>query len=259
MADIKKDLITARSVSIQFQTGDEVISPLNDVSFTLKSNSFNIVYGPSGSGKSTLLNVLTGLQPPTKGSVVFEGRDVYKLKPDELAHFRANQIGFVYQTNYWIKSLNVVENVSMPLYFLGYSRKSASSLAMKALDRIGMSAYAKKYPILLSGGEQQRIAVARALAHNPTFIIADEPTGSLDSKNGDFIMGLLEESRREQGRTVVLVTHNIEYLPLADNLLHIEDGRIKEMAASTIQATTDNLLLEMRNRIHALTKAKHHA
>lgn len=252
----KKPLIDAKNIVVEFNAGGEIISPLKDVSFTMSDKSFNIIYGPSGSGKSTLLNVLTGLQRPTKGSVTFNGKDVYNLHPDELARFRANEIGFVYQTNYWIKSLTVIENISVPLYFLGYTKAEAAKIAMDALKRVSMGDYANKFPVVMSGGEQQRVAIARALAHDPSFIIADEPTGALDSKNGDFIMGLLQESQNDLGRTVILVTHNMEYLPLADKLLHIEDGQVKEMHAGSIQKTADELLTEMRDRIHRLAKSK---
>ena len=258
MAELRKNIIVANHVSVEFHTGDEVVTPLKDVSFSLNEGSFNIIYGPSGSGKSTLLNVLTGLQRPTSGTVIFDEKAVYQLKPNDLAKFRADDIGFVYQTNYWIKSLNVLENVAVPLYFLGYSRKKAAARALEVLQNVDMANYAKKYPVLLSGGEQQRIAIARALASDPKFIIADEPTGSLDSKTGDFIMSLLEECRRDYARTVILVTHNMEYLPLADKLLHIEDGQVKETMEGDIKATADKLLLEMRERIHNLARLKEH-
>ncbi|USN96634.1 MAG: ABC transporter ATP-binding protein [Candidatus Nomurabacteria bacterium] len=252
-----KDLIIAKNISVEFKIGEDIISPLKDVSFTLSEKSFNIIYGPSGSGKSTLLNVLTGLQHPSKGSVMFAGNNMYELKPDDLAKFRANDIGFVYQSNYWIKSLTALENVAVPLYFLGFTRAEAFKRAHEALKRVNMDDYAKKNPQLMSGGEQQRIAIARALSSNPSFIIADEPTGALDSKTGDFIMSLLEQCETDFGQTVVLVTHNMEYLPLADSLLHIEDGHVVEMPSSSIQATADKLLREMRDRIHRLSEAKH--
>ncbi len=252
-------LIKATNVHQQFQVGDETVVPLKDVSFNITENSFNIIYGPSGSGKSTLLNVLTGLQRPTTGTVLFEGRDVYNLSPDELAHFRANRIGIVYQTNYWVKSLNVLENVAMSLYFMGYSKSAAAKIAQNALDQIDMGSYAKKYPVLLSGGEQQRVAMARALATNPLFVIADEPTGSLDSKSGDMIMDQLRVCQDDLKRTVILVTHNMEYLPLADHLLHIEDGQVTEMQHESIQKTTDALMEDMRSRIQRLARIKQHA
>lgn len=254
-----KTLIHVKDVSQKFQVGTETIQPLKNVSFDISENSFNIIYGASGSGKSTLLNVLTGLQHPSTGSVLFEDRDVYALPPDELAHFRANRIGFVYQTNYWVKSLNVIDNVAMSLYFLGYNRNKSFKIALDALERVNMGEYAKKYPVLLSGGEQQRIAMARALATDPLFLIADEPTGSLDSKNGDMIMNLLRSCQEDLKRTVILVTHNMEYLPLADKLLHIEDGTLQEMRQDSIRATTQELLHDMQERINRLARTKHHA
>ena len=251
-------VIKATNVHQEFKVGDEVVTPLKDVSFEIADNSFNIIYGASGSGKSTLLNVLTGLQKPTRGKVLFEGRDAYGLAPDELARFRASRIGIVYQTNYWVKSLNVLENVAMSLYFMGLSRLGAAKVAIKALEQVGMGGYAAKYPAMLSGGEQQRVAMARALATNPMFVIADEPTGSLDSKSGDMIMDQLRICRDELKRTVILVTHNMEYLPLADHLLHIEDGNVKELVHESIQKTTDALMQDMRDRINRLAKANNH-
>ena len=252
-----KILVKATNIEQEFQVGDEIIRPLQKVSFELAENSFNIIYGPSGSGKSTMLNVLTGLQRPTRGQVLFEGKDVYALKPDELAHFRANRIGIVYQTNYWVKSLSVIDNVSMPLFFLGYSRMQAAKIAMTALDRVNMGQYAKKFPAMLSGGEQQRIATARALVNDPLFIIADEPTGSLDSKNGDMIMKLLQDCQTHLKRTVILVTHNMEYLPLADHLIHIEDGKIQETRDGNIKKTAEALLDDLKSRLNGLSSTKH--
>jgi putative ABC transport system ATP-binding protein len=252
----KKVLIKATNINQQFQVGDELIKPLNDVSFSILENTFNIIFGPSGSGKSTLLNVLTGLQYPTSGTVLFDDKNVYKLHPDELAHFRANRIGIMYQVNYWVKSLSVLDNVSLPLYFLGHSRSSASKLAMDALAKIGMEKYAKKYPSLLSGGEQQRVALARALASDPMFVIADEPTGSLDSKNGDKVMALLRQCQTEFNRTIILVTHNMEYLPLADNLLKIQDGQVVQMPRENISKATDAMISEIKQRIDRLSKMK---
>ncbi len=254
-----KPLITVKDVVQTFKVGTETIEPLKKVSFDILPNSFNIIYGASGSGKSTLLNVLTGLQKPTSGKVLFEGRDVYSFTPDELARFRAERIGFVYQANYWVKSLNVIDNVAMSLYFLGYSRVRAKSKAMDALVRVNMKDYADKYPVLLSGGEQQRVAMARALVTRPMFIIADEPTGSLDSKNGDMIMDLLRSCQQDTTSTVILVTHNMEYIPLADKLLHIEDGSLNLMRQESIQDTTKALMQAMQQRIDHLSKAKHDA
>lgn len=252
-------IVKATDITQEFQIGDEIVSPLQHASFELLESSFNIVYGPSGSGKSTLLNILTGLQRPTTGTITFDEREVYSLSPDELAFFRATRLGIVYQTNYWIKSLNALENVSVPLYFLGYSRARAIAAAQFALEQVNMGAYAKKYPVLLSGGEQQRIAMARALVSSPLFIIADEPTGSLDSTNGDMIMNLLRSAQADNNRTIILVTHNMEYLPLADHLLHIQDGHVTELQHESIKKATDELFDQMRQRIDRLsaTRKKH--
>jgi len=257
MASILPDtVIQASSIEQTFVVGDETINVLKKADFKIANNTFNILYGQSGSGKSTMLNILTGLQRPSSGVVHFEGQDVYKLKPNDLAYFRANRIGIVYQQNFWVKSLSVIENVSMPLYFLGYSKQDAAKKALAALEMIKMQDYANKYPVLLSGGEQQRVAVARAIVNDPLFIIADEPTGSLDSASGDMIMNLLHDAKVNYGRTIILVTHNMEYLPLADHLLHIQDGVVEEVGERDIKGATDSLINNMRERIARLASIK---
>lgn len=256
----KKVAIDISGVSQSFEVGDEKIEVLRNNNFQLMDNTFNIIYGQSGSGKSTLLNVLTGLQKPTSGKVIFNGKPLYDLRSDELARFRANEIGIVYQQNFWVRSLSVIENVCLPLYFSGHSRLSAHKIALEALTKVGMAEYAKKHPLILSGGEQQRVAIARAMVNDPEYIVADEPTGSLDSSNGDKIMSLLQKFHEILGRTVILVSHNMEYIPLADHLLHIEDGNIVETTDDTgITKTADKLLTEMKNRINTIAKAKKNA
>lgn len=254
----QKIIVDVKNISQSFDTGEECVQVLKKADFELYDKTFNIIYGPSGSGKSTLLNILTGLQKPTTGEVIFDGKHLYELSPDDLAYFRAVEIGIVYQQNYWVKSLNVVENVALPLLFSGMGRSSALAKASVMLETVHMKGYEKKHPGLLSGGEQQRIATARALINDPLFIIADEPTGSLDSKNGDMIMQLLERCRDEMGRTVILVTHNMEYLPLADHLLHIEDGFVTQTTKhQSIRAVTNDLLNNMKVRINTLQVEKH--
>lgn len=257
MQQYSNAIVKAIGIQQDFSLGEETFSVLKKADFVINNNTFNIIYGQSGSGKSTLLNILTGLQRPSKGEVQFEGEEVYKLSPNDLAFFRANRIGIVYQQNFWVKSLNVIENVSLPLYFLGYSKSMAAKKAMVALEMIKMQEYAKKYPVMLSGGEQQRVAVARAIVNDPMFIIADEPTGSLDSTAGDMIMNLLHDAQVNYGRTIVLVTHNMEYLPLADHLLHIQDGVVEEIPDTNIQDATDTLIKDMRERITRLSQVKH--
>lgn len=252
-------LITAKNIEQTFKLGDSSIQVLHNSSFSLQKNTFNIIYGPSGSGKSTLLNVLSGIQSPSAGKVFYDGIDIYAMSGHERAFFRAKQIGVVYQQNYWVSSLNVIENVSMPLLFLGFSRRAALKLAMDALQRVDMATFSKKDPRLLSGGEQQRIAMARAIVSDPAYIIADEPTGNLDSKNGDMILSLLQSYNTDLHRTIILVTHDMEYLALADQLLHIEDGVCTSMASDDIKKTTDTLMKDMKNRIDKYAKAKHYA
>lgn len=257
MSDNEKEvLIKADGVCQSFGQGDEIVNVIKNVNFEIRNNTFNVIYGASGSGKSTLLNILTGLQRPSEGMITFKGEDVYSFTPDELARFRASRIGIVYQSNYWVQSLNVMENVAMPLYFLGYNRSLAADMAMIALERIDMQSYAKKYPSVLSGGEQQRVAMARAIVNDPMFIIADEPTGSLDSKNGDKIMELLTKAYSDSLRTIILVTHNMEYLPLADNLLHIQDGEVQNPDSGSIKATTDEMIASMKARLDQFANSK---
>lgn len=252
-------IIKVTNLEQSFKVGEELVKVLHPSSFSIKKNSFNIVYGPSGSGKSTLLNILSGIQQPTGGTVAYEGKNIYNYSAEQLAYFRAKSIGVVYQQNYWVNSLNVIENVSIPLYFLGYSRSAAAKVAIDALQRVDMAPFAKKSPLMLSGGEQQRIAMARAIVNDPAVIITDEPTGSLDSKNGDMIMALLESYKADLHRTIILVTHNMEYLPLADQLIHIQDGQCQDMASSDIRATAGTLLNQMKDRIDRLAQRKNNA
>jgi putative ABC transport system ATP-binding protein len=253
------EVIKVQNIQQSFRVGDETISVLKQANFGIRANSFTLIFGPSGSGKSTLLNALGGIQKPTSGTVTIQGQDIYGLSANELAYFRANRIGFMHQTNHWIKSLNVIENISVPLFFLGYSKPKAHKLAELALDRVNMGAYAKKMPFLLSGGEQQRIGMARALANDPLFIIADEPTGNLDTTNGDAIMQLLLTCQTEFRRTIILVTHNLEYISLADQLVKIQDGIVEDIPAKDTKKVTDVLIGDINTRIEQLTKAKNRA
>ncbi len=247
------------NVAQEFLSGDDELQVLNNVKFDIKEQTFTIIFGQSGSGKSTMLNILSGLQRPTSGTVTFQDRKLYELSKDELARFRAEKIGIVYQTNYWVKSLSVLENVSLPLYFLGYSRAKAEPKARKALEQVGMLSYANRQPFFLSGGEQQRVAFARAIINDPELLIADEPTGNLDTKNGDKIINLLREYIAERKGTVIMVTHNMEYLPLADHLLHIQDGKVQDLKATSYQAMTKELMNDMKGRIDALAMSTKHS
>lgn len=246
----KKDiLIKVSNVTKSFKTAGGTVEILHDVNFEIEDGSFTIIYGPSGSGKSTLLNLLMGLDAPTTGQVTYEGKDMYAMSQDERAFFRAHTMGMVQQTDHWVHSLKVLENVALPLHFLGQSKEQAQKGALDSLRRIGMEDHADKYPSVLSGGEQQRVAMARALVNNPAYIAADEPTGNLDSKNGDALIGLLKTLNEKFERTIVLVTHNLEYLSLGDKLLLMEDGKVTETDNRNIHKVTTNLLSDMKKRI----------
>ncbi len=244
-----KPLIHVKNVSKSFKTASGVVQVLNNVNFEILDGSFTIIYGPSGSGKSTLLNALIGLDAPTTGQVTYNGKDMYAMNQNERAFFRADTMGMVQQTNHWVRSLSVLENVALPLRFLGISPEAALEGAKNSLRRIGIEEHAYKYPGVLSGGEQQRAAMARALVNNPSYIVVDEPTGNLDSKNGDALINLLRYLNKDFNRTIVLVTHNLEYLSLGDKLLLIEDGAVIEMKSNDIHKVTRHLLIDMQKRI----------
>lgn len=245
-------LFTAENLSLRFSVGTESVDAVKPCNITIPSGQITVIYGPSGSGKSSLLNVLSGLQKPTTGKLLYKGEDVYDKLKNELAHFRATELGIVYQTNYWVKSLSVKENVSLPQYFLGKERGEAHKMASLALERVDMLPYAQKSPILLSGGEQQRIAMARAIINDSPVIIADEPTGNLDSKNGDKIIDLLTELQSEAGKTIILVTHNMEYLPIAHHLINVQDGHVTEINKKDIPAEVKKMLKDASKRINNL-------
>jgi len=250
-----KPLIKVQNVTKSFKLpGGSSVEILHNVNFEIMDGSFTIIYGPSGSGKSTLLNAIIGLDTPTSGTVMYEGKNLYAMSPDDRAHFRAFTMGMVHQTNNWVKSLTVQENVALPLHFMGIRHDAAMLQAKSSLHRIGVDVHAHKYPTVLSGGEQQRVAMARALVNNPAYIVADEPTGNLDSKNSDNLINLLRYLNKEFHRTIVLVTHNLEYLSIGDKLLLMDDGHVTEINGKDIRSTTSHMLTDMKARIEGWAK-----
>jgi putative ABC transport system ATP-binding protein len=219
-------MIDLREVSKTVRSGTEPLTILHPLSFTIGRGQFVAVVGPSGSGKSTLLGLIAGLDAPTSGSVLIEGVDITKLDEDELARLRGEKIGFVFQFFHLIPSLTAYENVAVPMEIAGAvdSRRRAEQL----LEEVGLTGRAHHYPTQLSGGEQQRVALARALANEPPIVLADEPTGNLDSVNGRHIMELLRSIHQKRGTTIVLVTHDAELAALADDRLVLRDGRVVE-------------------------------
>lgn len=221
-------LIEFKNVVKAFDTQSGQVVVLNDLNFSIERNSFTIIYGPSGSGKTTILNILLGLLPPTSGKVLVDGVDLYDLDNDQRALFRAKHFGTVAQTDKWVGSLSAIENVSLPLLLSGSSYKEAIKRASDSIDKIGLSDFKHYRPDVMSIGQQQRMSLARATVETPMLLIADEPTGSLDSQNGDMIMNIITKYKNEHNSTIILVTHNMEYLSLSDNRIVIKDGKIEQ-------------------------------
>lgn len=226
-------------VNKTFQLPQDEIEVLHNVNFNVPTGSFTIIHGPSGSGKTTILNTLTGLEPPTTGKVMIDGIDVYGLSADTRAHFRAEMIGMVHQDNYWVNSLSVQENVALPLLLAGWQKSKAMFLAQQSIARVGLEEYCNYNPTVLSGGQQQRISFARATVIKPKILVADEPTGNLDTKAGDHIIGLLQQFNSDYNATVVLVTHNLMLLRLGTNNVSIQDGRVLGVATRKPQPTQE--------------------
>jgi putative ABC transport system ATP-binding protein len=217
-------MIELREVSKTVTSGSEPLTILHPLTATISKGQFVAIVGPSGSGKSTLLGLLAGLDAPTSGSVWIDGVDITRLDEDRLAKLRGEKIGFVFQFFHLIPSLTAHENVAVPMEIKGLSDASARARAL--LEEVGLTDRAHHYPSQLSGGEQQRVALARALANDPPIVLADEPTGNLDTTNGRHIMEILQKIHRTRHTTLVLVTHDAELAAVADTRITLRDGRV---------------------------------
>jgi putative ABC transport system ATP-binding protein len=216
-------MIELRGVSKTVDSGGHPLTILHPLDYTIASGQFVAIVGPSGSGKSTLLGLLAGLDAPTSGSIVIDGTDITRLGEDQLARLRGEKIGFVFQFFHLVPSLTAFENILIPMEIA--RRRNASERARELLHEVGLTDRAHHYPSQLSGGEQQRIAIGRALANDPPIVLADEPTGNLDSTTGRHVMELLMRVHRARSTTLVLVTHDAELSSLADTRLVLRDGR----------------------------------
>ncbi|MGH9236607.1 MAG: ABC transporter ATP-binding protein [Vicinamibacterales bacterium] len=216
-------MIELRGVSKTVDSGGHPLTILHPLDYTISSGQFVAIVGPSGSGKSTLLGLLAGLDAPTSGSIVIDGTDITRLGEDQLARLRGEKIGFVFQFFHLVPSLTAFENILIPMEIAG--RRNATERARELLHEVGLTDRAHHYPSQLSGGEQQRIAIGRALANDPPIVLADEPTGNLDSTTGRHVMELLMRVHRARNTTLVLVTHDAELSSLADTRLVLRDGR----------------------------------
>ena len=225
-------MIELRGVSKTVQSGDHPLTILHPLDYMIAAGQFVAIVGPSGSGKSTLLGLLAGLDAPSTGEVLVDGTDITRLSEDALARLRGEKIGFVFQFFHLVPSLTAFENVLVPMEIAG--RRNATDRAKALLDEVGLSGRGHHYPSQLSGGEQQRVAVARALSNEPAVIMADEPTGNLDSSNGQHVIDLLFDVNARRGTTLVLVTHDVALAARADVQLSLRDGRV--VAAGAVPA-----------------------
>ncbi|MHB1156587.1 MAG: ABC transporter ATP-binding protein [Phycisphaerales bacterium] len=223
-----RPVIELQNVQRAYHMGSQVVHALAGVSHVFREGSFWAIMGPSGSGKSTMLNMLGCLDRPTAGQYILDGYDVSSMSDDDLSAVRLQRIGFIFQSFNLIAQLTVRENIELPMYYLGVDVHEAAARAEKSAELVGLEHRLDHRPSELSGGQQQRVAIARSLVNDPTILLADEPTGNLDSATGEQIMTLLTELNR-QGRTVIMVTHEPDIAAHAHHQLHMRDGRIERI------------------------------
>lgn len=220
------NILKTENLKKYYGSGDSLVKALDGVDFSVEKGEFVAVVGTSGSGKSTLLNMMGGLDNPTSGSVKINGKEISGMSPDELTVFRRRQIGFVFQNYNLVPMLNVYENIILPIELDG--SKPDKEFIDGVIKMLHLEDKLERFPNNLSGGQQQRAAIARAIAFKPAIILADEPTGNLDSKTSQEVLGLLKQTAENYDQTLVMITHNLEIAQLADRIVRIEDGRIKE-------------------------------
>ncbi len=218
-------LIEFKDIYKIYEMGDQEVHALDGISFTVDKGEFAAIIGTSGSGKSTCMNIIGCLDVPTKGTYLLNGKDVGKMNNDELAEIRNEMLGFVFQQYNLLPKLNVIDNVKLPLLYSGMGESEQTKRAMAALERVGLADKCKNKPSQLSGGQQQRVSIARALAGNPSVILADEPTGALDSKTSKEVIDFFKQLN-ESGNTIVLITHDNSIAAQAKRVIRIQDGKI---------------------------------
>ena len=225
MEKVQKKLIEVEKISKKVKNGKREFTILEDISFFVYEKEMLAITGKSGSGKSTLLSILAGLDAPTKGTVKYYGEDLYKKKEKELEEFRLHKIGLIFQNYNLINELTCMENIEVPLIFSKEGNKKTDKI-IKLLEKLDLKEKRRLYPAQLSGGEQQRVAVARAIINEPTVVFADEPTGSLDTKNANTMIEILQELREKQKAAIVIVTHDRDIADRCDRKLALADGKI---------------------------------
>ena len=227
---MKHDVI-ARAVDVtrRYRLGDEEVWALRGVSLEIFKGEYLSIMGPSGSGKSTFFNMIGALDIPTSGTIEFMGEDLFKLPEDRQAWLRCNKIGYIFQTYNLISVMTALENVALPLVFNGTAQGEAQERAAAVLKIVGLGSRTHHLPSQLSGGQQQRVAIARALVNNPAVILADEPTGNLDSRTGEEIIDFLSKLQREHGVTIITATHDVKMLNISDRIVWIRDGKLERL------------------------------
>ena len=229
-------IVTFENVSRVYRSGDHELKALDGVNLSLEEGKFVVILGPSGAGKSTLLNLLGGLDSPTSGTITVDGRDISTLSDNELAQYRAAKVGFVFQFYNLVPTLTTYENVAL-----------VKEIAPNALDpkqmleEVGLADHIKNFPAELSGGEQQRVSIARALAKNPKILLCDEPTGALDSETGVLVLKLLLKMARTYGKTIVIVTHNQNIAKMADVVVRVKNGKIRSCEEQSDPVAADDI------------------
>ena len=216
--------ITLEHVVKRYQMGEVTITAVEDVSFTIERGEFAVIVGPSGAGKTTVLNILGGMDTATEGRVTVDGREISGASPRALTEYRRYDIGFVFQFYNLVQNLTALENVELSAQICRHPLSAAD-----VLRHVGLGDRLDNFPAQLSGGEQQRVAIARALAKDPKLLLCDEPTGALDYVTGKSILKLLQDTCRQEGMTVVLITHNTAITPMADHVIHIKNGRVDQL------------------------------
>ena len=226
MEENRKPVIQVRNLHKVYFIGKNKVHALNNVSLDIYKGEFCAIVGTSGSGKSTMLNMLAGLERPTKGQVIINGKQIEEMSESQLVKFRRDHVGFIFQSFNLLSTMTAQENVALPLVFRREDKKLRLKKAKDLLDLVGLSEHKKHKPNEMSGGQQQRVGIARALVADPEIIFADEPTGNLDSNTSRDVMNIMQKVVREQNKTLVMVTHDKEQASFADRVFHIIDGKI---------------------------------
>lgn len=226
---MRKSVITLKDVWKVYKMGEVDVPALQGINIDIKKGEFVIITGPSGSGKSTIMNLVGCLDLPTKGQILLEDTDIALFSESKLAQIRGQKIGFIFQQFNLIPTLTALENVMLPLEFLDIETNIARKEAVEMLNLVGLGDRIHHLPSQLSGGQMQRVAIARALAINPEIILADEPTGNLDSKTGHFIMDFLNSIHTKKGKTIIIVTHDLNIVRFAERVIHLKDGEVQRI------------------------------